>query len=90
MCRTVNVNDEIVVVSEGKKDIGKFAILGNDGKFDPSVIPVIDELQDQITKEVIARTEGDKTLQSNIDAEASTRTAADKDLQDQMNKEIAE
>ena len=39
MSRTVNINEEIIVVSEGKKDIGKFAILGNDGKFDPSVIP---------------------------------------------------
>ena len=89
MCRTVNINDEIIVVSEGKKDIGKFAILGNDGKFDPSVIPVIDELQDQINKEVAERIEGDKALQTNIDAEASTRTTADRDLQDQITAEIA-
>lgn len=39
MSRTVNINEEFLVVSEGKKDIGKFAVLGNDGKFDPSVIP---------------------------------------------------
>lgn len=42
MSRTVNINEEFVVVSEGKKDTGKFAILGNDGKFDPSVIPSMD------------------------------------------------
>lgn len=48
MSRTVNVNEEFVVVSEGKKDIGKFAVLGNDGKFDLSVIPGIEELQKQI------------------------------------------
>lgn len=88
MCRTVNINDEIIVVSEGKKDIGKFAILGNDGKFDPSVIPVIDELQDQINKEATERIEGDKALQINIDAEASTRATADRDLQDQITKEV--
>jgi predicted double-glycine peptidase len=88
MCRTVNINDEIIVVSEGKKDIGKLAVLGNDGKFDPSVIPVIDELQDQISKEVSERIEGDKVLQTNIDAEASTRANADRDLQDQITKEV--
>ncbi len=88
MSRTVNINDEIIVVSEGKKDIGKLAILGNDGKFDPSVIPVIDELQDQINKEVNERIEGDKALQTNIDSEASTRTTADRDLQDQITKEV--
>jgi len=50
MSRTVNVNEEFVVVSEGKKDTGKFAILGNDGKFDLSVIPEIEDLQKQIDK----------------------------------------
>ncbi|AIF51234.1 hypothetical protein [Pelosinus sp. UFO1] len=40
MSRTVNITEEIIVVSEGKKDIGKLAFLGNDGKFDPSVIPM--------------------------------------------------
>ena len=81
MSRTVNVNEEFVVVSEGKKDTGKFAALGNDGKFDTSVIPVIDELQEQITKEVTERTEGDKALQTNIDTEASARISADQQLQ---------
>jgi|GEM_PF-5816990 hypothetical protein len=48
MCRAVNVENEYIVVSGGKQDIGKFAILGNDGKFDPSVIPGIEDLQKQI------------------------------------------
>lgn len=31
--------EESVIISKGKEDIGKLARLGNDGKFDPSVIP---------------------------------------------------
>ncbi|MBP2632151.1 MAG: Tail Collar domain protein [Firmicutes bacterium] len=50
MSRTVNVNEEFVVVSKGKEDLGKFAVLGDGGKFDPSVIPVIEDLQKQIDK----------------------------------------
>jgi phage-related tail fiber protein len=41
MSRTFNCTDEIIVVSEGKKDIGKIPSLGNDGKLDPSVLPEI-------------------------------------------------
>ena len=55
MSRTVNVNEEFVVVSKGQEDIGKFAVLGDGGKFDPSVIPLIEEFQEQITKEVTER-----------------------------------
>ncbi|WP_371380926.1 hypothetical protein [Sporomusa aerivorans] len=39
MARTFSCNEEIIVVSKGTEDIGKLAMLGNDGKFDPSVIP---------------------------------------------------
>ncbi|MBP2632149.1 MAG: hypothetical protein H6Q70_2777 [Firmicutes bacterium] len=60
MCRTVYCPEEVIVVSKGKEDIGKLVELANEGKFDPSVIPVIDNLQDQITKEVTERTEADK------------------------------
>ena len=87
MSRTVNVNEEFVVVSEGKKDTGKFAVLGDGGKFDTSVIPVIDELQEQITKEVTERTEGDKALQTNIDTETSARISADQQLQGNIEAE---
>ena len=87
MSRTVNVNEEFVVVSEGKKDTGKFAVLGDGGKFDTSVIPAIDELQEQITKEVTERTEGDKALQANIDTETSARISADQQLQGNIEAE---
>lgn len=90
MSRTVNVNEEFVVVSEGKKDIGKFAVLGNDGKFDPSVVPEIENLQEQITKEVTERTEADKELQKQIEAEAAARTDADTKLQDNLDMETKE
>ncbi|MBP2633992.1 MAG: hypothetical protein H6Q70_4620 [Firmicutes bacterium] len=89
MSRTVNVNEEFVVVSEGKKDTGKFAVLGDGGKFDTSVIPVIDELQEQITKEVTERTEGDKALQTNIDTETSARISADQQLQGNIEAEAS-
>lgn len=39
MARTFNCNEEIIVVSEGTKDLGKLAMLACDGKFHPSVIP---------------------------------------------------
>ncbi|MBU2700587.1 microcystin-dependent protein [Sporomusaceae bacterium BoRhaA] len=41
MARTFACNEEIIVVSKGTEDIGKLAMLGNDGKFDPSVIPAM-------------------------------------------------
>jgi len=81
MSKKVNCTEEVVVISEGKKDIGKLVGLGNDGKFDPSVIPVIDDLQNQITKEVAARTEADEQLQANLDVEVLARTNADAKLQ---------
>lgn len=90
MSRTVNVNEEFVVVSEGKKDIGKFAVLGNDGKFDSSVIPEIENLQEQITKEVTERTEADKDLQQQIDTEAAVRTDTDTKLQNNIDAEAKE
>jgi len=90
MCRTVNITDEIIVVSNGEKDTGKMAMLGAEGKFHKSVIPVIDDLQEQITKEVTERTEADKALQNNVDAETSARTVSDQQLQDQINKEDIE
>lgn len=39
MSRTVNITDEIIVVSHGEEDTGKMAMLGANGKFHPSVIP---------------------------------------------------
>lgn len=39
MGRHFECTDEIIVISEGKKDIGKVPALGNDGKLDPSMIP---------------------------------------------------
>ncbi|WP_110954246.1 phage tail protein [Anaerosinus massiliensis] len=39
MARTVNVNEEIIVVSHGEEDTGKLAMLGCNGKFHKSVIP---------------------------------------------------
>ena len=89
MSRTVNVNEEFVVVSKGKEDLGKFVVLGDGGKFDPSTIPVIDELQEQITKEVTERTEGDKALQTNIDTETSARISADQQLQGNIEAEAS-
>lgn len=88
MARTVNVNEEIIVVSHGEEDTGKLAMLGADGKFHKSVIPVIDDLQEQITKEVTERNEADEQLQTNLEAEANTRIAIDQNLQDQISKEI--
>jgi microcystin-dependent protein len=41
MARTFTCNEEIIVVSKGTEDIGKLAMLGNGGKFDPSVIPEV-------------------------------------------------
>lgn len=41
MARTFTCNEEIIVVSKGTEDVGKLAMLGNSGKFDPSVIPEI-------------------------------------------------
>lgn len=43
MARTFTCNEEIIVVSKGTEDIGKLAMLGNGGKFDPSVIPTIEK-----------------------------------------------
>lgn len=42
MARTFTCNEEIIVVSKGTEDIGKLAMLGNGGKFDPSVIPSVE------------------------------------------------
>jgi hypothetical protein len=42
MARTFTCNEEIIVISKGTEDIGKLAMLGNGGKFDPSVIPTIE------------------------------------------------
>lgn len=39
MSRTVFCPEETVIVSSGKDDIGKIVSLGNDGKFDLSVLP---------------------------------------------------
>lgn len=39
MSRTVYCPEETVIVSNGKEDIGKIVSLGNDGKFDLSVLP---------------------------------------------------
>ncbi|MBP2631267.1 MAG: hypothetical protein H6Q70_1895 [Firmicutes bacterium] len=88
MSRTVNCTEEIIVVSDGEKDTGKLVALWGTGKFHPSVIPGVDELQDQITKEVSARTEAVGQLQANLEAEANTRVVADQNLQDQISKEI--
>ena len=89
MSKTVNCTEEVVVISEGKKDIGKLVELGNDGKFDTSVIPVIDDLQTQITAEVTARSEADTQLQANIDAEELARTNADAKLQSNVDVEAS-
>jgi microcystin-dependent protein len=88
MCRTVNINDEIIVVSHGEEDTGKMAMLGAGGKFHKSVIPVIDDLQEQITKEVTERTEADKQLQNNIDSEINARKDADNQLQANIDAEV--
>jgi len=87
MSRTVFCPEEVIVVSKGKEDIGRLVALGNDGKFDTSVIPVIDDLQTQITAEVTARSEADTQLQANIDAEALARTNADAKLQSNIEVE---
>ncbi|MBP2631566.1 MAG: Tail Collar domain protein [Firmicutes bacterium] len=89
MSRTVFCPEEVIVVSKGKEDIGKLVELGNDGKFDTNVIPMIGDFQDQVTTEATARNDADKQLQANLEAEANTRSVADKDLQDQISKEIA-
>lgn len=39
MSRTVFCPEEVIVVSNGKEDIGRIVALGNDGKFDLSVLP---------------------------------------------------
>ncbi|VBB09719.1 Hypothetical protein LUCI_5017 [Lucifera butyrica] len=89
MSRTVFCPEEVIVISNGKADIGKIVELGNDGKFDPSVIPVIDDLQTEITAEVTARKEADEQLQANVDAEALARTNADAKLQSNMDAEAS-
>lgn len=66
MSRMVFSPEEVIVVSNGKEDIGKLVALGNDGHFDSSVIPGIDDLQTQITTEVAARKEADEQLQSDL------------------------
>lgn len=87
MSRTVFCPEEVIVVSNGKEDIGKIVELGNDGKFDTSVIPMIDDLQDQITAENTARSDADKQLQTNIDTETSARISADQQLQSNIDVE---
>jgi hypothetical protein len=49
MARTFTCNEEIIVVSKGTENIGKMAMLGDGGKFDPSVIPTV-EKQDTICR----------------------------------------
>ncbi|MBP2631382.1 MAG: hypothetical protein H6Q70_2010 [Firmicutes bacterium] len=88
MSRTVNVNEEIIVVSHGEEDTGKLAMLGANGKFHKSVIPEIEDLQEQVTEEITERTEADKQLQSNIDAETSARISADQQLQGNIEAEV--
>lgn len=41
MSRTLNITEEIIVVSHGEEDTGKMAMLGANGKFHQSVIPEI-------------------------------------------------
>ncbi|MBP2663747.1 MAG: exported protein of unknown function [Firmicutes bacterium] len=89
MSRTVNITEEVIVVSNGKEDIGKLVVLGDGGKFDTSVIPEIDNLQTQITAETTARKEADTKLQSNIDAEALARSNADAKLQSNIDTEAS-
>ncbi|MBP2632154.1 MAG: hypothetical protein H6Q70_2782, partial [Firmicutes bacterium] len=89
MSKTVNCTEDVVIISNGTVDNGKLAALGDGGKFHPSVIPVIDELQEQITKEVTERTEGDKAVQTNIDTEASARISADQQLQGNIEAEAS-
>jgi len=89
MSRTVFCPEEVIVVSKGKGDIGRLVALGNDGKFDTSVIPVIDDLQTQITVEVTARSEADTQLQANVDAETLARTNADAKLQNNVDVEAS-
>ncbi|WP_122628817.1 gp53-like domain-containing protein [Lucifera butyrica] len=89
MARTVCCPEEVIVVSKGKEDTGRLVALGDGGKFDTSVIPVIDDLQTQITAEVAARKEADEQLQANIDAEATARTNADAKLQANIDAEVS-
>jgi len=89
MSKTVNCTEDVVIISNGTVDNGKLAALGDGGKFHPSVIPVIDGLQEQITKEVTERTENDKALQINIDTETSARISADQQLQTNLEAEAS-
>lgn len=61
MGRHFQCTGEIIVVSEGKKDIGKVPALGNDGKLDPSVIP---EIQAVPGPAVAGRAELDGAIQA--------------------------
>jgi microcystin-dependent protein len=88
MSRTVFCPEEVIVVSKGKEDIGRLVELGNDGKFDTSVIPMIGDLQDQVTAEATARSDADKQLQNNIDTEATARDTTDKDLEGKIAAEV--
>lgn len=89
MSRTIKCGEEFIIISNGEGDVGKLVGLANNGKFHPSVIPGIVDLQDQITKETTVRSEADRQLQDSIDVETNARTVADRDLQDQITKEIA-
>ena len=89
MSKTVNCTEDVVIISNGTVDNGKLAALGDGGKFHPSVIPAIDELQEEITKEVTERTESDKALQINIDTETSARISADQQLQRNIEAEAS-
>ena len=87
MAKTVNCTEEVIIVSHGEEDTGKLVALWGTGKFHPSVIPAIDDLQDQITKEIAVRTEADKQLQVNLDAEVTARTNVDAKLQANIDSE---
>lgn len=75
MSKTVAMTEKVIVVSKGKEDIGKLVALGNDGKFDPSVIPPI-----AITGSV-AEIDGDNTVHI-THADGSTTIGAAKQKYD--------
>ena len=87
VAKTVNCTEDVIIISNGTVDNGKLVALGDGGKFHRSVIPVIDDLQSQITEEVSTRTEADEQLQVNLDAEALARTNTDVKLQSNIEEE---
>lgn len=65
MARTVSCNEEIIVVSEGMKDLGKLAMLGCEGKFHPSVIP---EMKREVPACKVTRSSA-QSIPVNVDTE---------------------